>query len=180
MYRAWYLKLFSRYIYECFFRGLGRELFQYSEYTSIHSGIKFVNQNRVQILLRQECLTACHFRSTSPISGPVQVWDVCPSICLSVCVTGCLFAVMSVCLSGFLYPDGLGTLPALCHMISLEAAGVKLIWSGLKAYKRLMLRINCSHLNSPFPPLKCPSCPCSAPDLLTLANGKRNWERNVT
>lgn len=135
---------------------------------------KFVNQNRVQILLRQEWLTACHFRSTSSISGPVQVWDVCLSICLSVCVTGCLFATVSVCLSGFLYPDGLGTLPALCHMISLEAAGVKLIWSGLKAYKRLMLRINCSHLNSPFPPLKCPSCPCSAPNLLILTNGEQN------
>lgn len=133
----------------------------------------------MQILLRQEWLTACHFRSTSPISGPVQVWDVCLSICLSVCVTGCLFAVMSVCLSGFLYPDGLGTLPALCHMISLEAAGVKLIWSGLKAYKRLMLRINCSHLNSPFPPLKCPSCPCSPPDLLILTDGKQTWKRNV-
>lgn len=87
---------------------------------------------------------------------------------------------MSVCLSGFLYPDGLGTLPGLCHMISLEAAGVKLIWSGLKAYKRLMLRINCSHLNSPFPPLKCPSCPCSPPNLLLLSNGKQHWKRTVT
>lgn len=51
-------------------------------------------------------------------------------------------------------------------MISLEAAGVKLIWSGLKAYERLMLRIICSHLNSPFPPLKCPSCSSSTPNIL--------------
>lgn len=48
-------------------------------------------------------------------------------ICLCDWVSVCLCVCLSVCLSGFLYPDGLGTLPALCHMISLEAAGVKLI-----------------------------------------------------
>lgn len=100
-------------------------------------------------------------------------------ICLCDWVSVCLRVGLSVRLSGFFYPDGLGTLPALCHMISLEAAGVKLIWSGLKAYERLMLRINCSHLNSPFPPLKCPSCPFSAPNLLMLTNEKLNWKRNV-
>lgn len=89
------------------------------------------------------------------------IWSGAGLVCLSVYRLICLCDEVSVCLhiplsaglSGFLYPDGVGTLPALCHMISLEAAGVKLIWSGLKAYERLMRCTNCSHLNCPFPPL---------------------------
>lgn len=102
----------------------------------------------------------------------VQCRFVCPSAYLSVWLGVCLQSRPSLCLSSLLHPDGPGTLPALCHMISLKAAGVKLIWSGLKAYKRLMLHINRSHLNSPFPSLKCPSCPCSAPNLQIFTNGK--------
>lgn len=52
----------------CLFLGV----FQHPEYTSIQPWNKFVYKNRVQILVRQEWLTACHFRSTSSISGPVQ------------------------------------------------------------------------------------------------------------
>lgn len=105
---------------------------------------------------------------------------VCLSAYLSVWLGVCLPPCLSVSLSGLFYPDRPGTLPALCHMISLEAAGVKLIWSGLKAYERLMLHINCSHLNSPFPPLQCPSCPYSASNLLILTKKKKqNKTENV-
>lgn len=83
-------------------------------------------QNRVGTLLGEELLDCLSF-SDCAVSVRVQVWDVCPSVRLSVCVTGCLFAAVSVRLSGLLHPDRAGTLPALCHMISLEAAGVKLI-----------------------------------------------------
>lgn len=74
-----------------------------------------------------EELLDCPSFSDCAVSVRVQVWDVCLSVRLSVCVTGCLFAAVSVRLSGLLHPDRAGTLPALCHMISLEAAGVKLI-----------------------------------------------------
>lgn len=116
------------------------------------------------------------------LSFQIILFHICPTAglgCLSVylliclCETGSLFASTSVCLSGLLYPEGLGTLPALCHMISLEAAGVKLIWSGLKAYERLMLRINCNHLNCPLPPLNSPSCPWS-PNRPVLANKRQS------
>lgn len=76
----------------------------------------------------------------------------------------------------FFSPDGLGMSPALCHMISLQAAGVKLIWSGLKAYKRLMFHINCSHLNSRLPSLKCPACPRFAPEFLDFNQQKTQNE----
>lgn len=103
------------------------------------------------------------FQIDLPHIWPSAAFGMC--VRLSAYLSVWLFASLSVCLSGLLHPDRLGTQPALCHMISLEAAGVKLIWSGLKAYQRLMLHINCSHLNSPFPPPKCPSCPCTAPKL---------------
>lgn len=61
-------------------------------------------------------------------------------------------------------------------MISLQAAGVKLIWSGLKAYKRLMLHINCSHLNSRLPSLKCPACPRFAPEFSNFNQKKSESE----
>lgn len=83
-------------------------------------------QSRVGMLLGEE-LPDCPSFSNCAVSVRVQVWDVCLSVRLSVCVTGCVFAAVSVRLSGLLHPDRAGTLPALCHMISLEAAGVKLI-----------------------------------------------------
>lgn len=110
--------------------------------------------------------------SLFPYLAKCRFWDVCLSICFSVCVTECMFARVSVFFSPSLYRDRPGTLPALCHMISLEAAGVKLIWSGFKPYERLMRRIICRHLNSPLPPLKCPSCSCSGTNILiwTMTN----------
>lgn len=83
-------------------------------------------QSRVGMLLGEELLDCLSFPDCA-VSVRVQVWDVCLSVRLSVRVTGCLFAAVSVRLSGLLHPDRAGTLPALCHMISLEAAGVKLI-----------------------------------------------------
>lgn len=84
------------------------------------------------------------------------------------------FPLLYLSVHCFFSPDGLGTSPALCHMISLQAAGVKLIWSGLKAYKRLMLHINCSHLNSRLPSLKCPACPRFVSNSQILSSGKQN------
>lgn len=72
------------------------------------------------------------------LSFQINLLHICPDAgleCLSVYLLICLCDWVSVCLcvglsfhlSEFFYPGGLGTLPALCHMISLEAAGVKLI-----------------------------------------------------
>ena len=69
----------------------------FSEYTDIAEYICLPTQG-ANIFGEGIWLTACHFRSTSSISGPVQVGYVCLSICLSVCVTRCLFASKSICL----------------------------------------------------------------------------------
>lgn len=99
VYYAKYWKPFCWYVYEHCFLGLGTQIFQYSELGQHAWRNTFVNENWVQILLWRECLTARHFRSTSSISGPVQVWYVCLSICLSVYGTESLFACIYVYLS---------------------------------------------------------------------------------
>lgn len=75
-----------------------------------------------------------------PISAQVQVWDVCLSVCLSVYVT--VF---------FLHPNRPGTLPVLCHMIGLEASGVKIDLKWLQSKWKIDASNHLQALQRPLP-----------------------------
>lgn len=93
----------------------------------------FANQVGVQILLWRAGLNA---RKSFQINLQ-HIWPGAGLLCLcvlsanlSVCLFVRLSCGLSICLSVWLSPHcpaRLGTLPALCHMISPGAAGVKLI-----------------------------------------------------
>lgn len=145
---------------DVFFLGTGTEVFQYSEYTSIHSGINLYTKTECKYCWGRNgwlpvisdqtppYLAQCRFGMFVCLSAYLSVW-------LGVCLPRCPSVCLSVCMGSSIQKDLAHCLPS-----AIWLAWKRLGWNWFEvASKHMKDWCFGSHLNSPFPHPNVPLVP---------------------